>query len=72
MENGLEGQREAESPVCRLRQSSKGKMIVAEARVVTTDNRRSSEREKIRMPETSRIRTRRVIEALLLLEKDWK
>lgn len=40
------GQREAVNPVSRLRQSSKGKLMVAIARVVATDNCRSLEREK--------------------------
>lgn len=56
----------------RLRQSSRGKIMMAWARVVATDNCMSSEKEKIKMFEMSRVCTRRVTAAPLLLGQNWK
>lgn len=66
------GTRKAGNSVSRLRQSSKDNMMAAGARVVGTDSRKSSEREKIRILETSWVCTREVNKPPLLLGKGWK
>lgn len=64
--------RKAGNPMSRLRQSSKGNIMVAWAKVVATDSYKRSEREKIRILETSWVCTREVNTAPLLLGKGWK